>query len=367
MSDTPHAEPGPDRQTQPQPDTRAGSTSKPGAPSGNGRLLPTLGLLGLLGGVAALGVLHWQQRTVLEAVTSDTYALQQRNVDLEQRLAAAEAARASLAADLQALQATTDSSTELAVLRADLEALQRELTLRTASSAEDWSRLEAAALLRLAQQQALAASSLPSAIRLYQQVAELLRRSNDPQLQPVRAAVQLELDALRAVRLPPLNDLYLQLGQLIDQLDLLQVQSDDEAPLRFSAPSSAALPADAGWREQLKQSLGQYFVLQRQDAPILARLTPEQAFLIRQAVALQLESARLALLQGDSTLYRATLDAARDALASQLQGEAKPAMLASIQRLRDSNIAPRLPALGAALQTLERLERSTGTDTTGAP
>lgn len=331
----------------------------PAARRSNAALL-LLNLL-LLGGVAALGSLSWQQRQTLETLAGDSYSQQQSQASLEQRLASAEAGNRSLASELAALrqaQASANDPTEAAVatLRGDLEALRRELLTRTANSTQDWSRLEAAALLRLARQQALNPASLPSAIRLYQDVANLLRRSSDADLQPLRAAVQLELDALRSLELPPLDELYLQLGQLARQLDSLQVQSEGEAKLQFTAPAPDAQATAAGWWEQLKQALSRYFVVRRQDTPLLAQLTPEQAFLIRQQIRLQLESARLALLQGDSSLYQAALDAANTGITEQLQGEGKAAVLASLQRLRNTAIAPALPNLGAALRTLEQLD-----------
>lgn len=324
---------------------------------------PLLLNLILLAGLGALGFLVWQQQQAVARFAGSSIELQQRNAALSQRVDAADADRARLAAELaSALAAAADNPAEdaVALLGADLEALRRELLTRTASSARDWSRLEAAALLRLARQQALSAATLPSAIRLYQDAANLLRQSNDAALQPVRAALQLELDALRSVEVPPVDDLYLQLGQLAAQLDTLQVQSQDEAPLQFSAPQPTALATAASWWEQIKQVLSQYFVVRRQDAPLLARLTPEQAFLVRQSIRLQLEGARLALLQGDTALYQAALDAARDGITAQLQGEAKAALLASLQRLRNTPIEIRLPTLGAALQSLEQLDTGNG-------
>jgi len=144
------------------------------------------------------------------------------------------------------------------------------------------------------------------------------------------------------------------------------VQSEGEGPLQFVAPELAPLPATAGWWEELKQTLRQYFVVTRRDVPVLARLTPQQALLIRQAIILQLESARLALLQGNQDIYLAALDAAAAGITQQLQGAGKPAVLASLQRLRAEPVAIVVPPLGAALQALELLDASVPQDSEAA-
>ncbi len=326
------------------------------APRAAARWLLPLNLL-LLGGVVTLGFVLLQQHQSMEGLANDAYAQAQRGMTLETRLAAAEAARAGLEQQLQSALSEIRASaqqTDVAALQAELDMLRRALAAQ-ANPQHDWLLAEAGALLRVAAQQALHTRHVASAISLYESADSLLQRAADPALQPARAALQLELDALRAVQLPQIDSFYLQLGQLAQQLDALQVQSENEGPLRFTAPDPGAAPATASWWDELKRTLGTYFVVTRQDAPVLARLTPEQAFLIRQAIRLQLESARLALLQQDTRLYQAALDAALDGITRQLQGDARPALLASLQRLRAEAIEVSLPPLGAALQALDLL------------
>lgn len=331
-------------------------------------LLAALAVLG----TGLLGVVFLQQRQAMATLAGDAYTLQQRGAAIEQQLAAAAAERASLVQQLQQQQALLDESrdsapqAEVTALRRELDALRLDVVSQVANSEHDWLLVEATTLLRLAQQQALHGRNVASAISLYASAAARLQRITDPALQPARAALQLELDALRAVQVPEVESLYLQLGELVQQLDALQVQSDDEVPLQFVAPAAGALPTTASWWDELKQSLSQYFVVARRDVPVLARLTPEQAVLIRQAIVLQLETARLALLQGQTRLYQSALDAAMLGITQQLQGEAKPALLASLQRLREAAIVAVIPPLGSALQALE-LVAANAPQNSGAP
>lgn len=343
------------------------ATPARGAPA----LLWLLAALALLG-TGLLGFVFLQQRQAMETLAGDAYTLQQRGAAIEQLLQAAEAERARLAEQLQRQQALLDESrdsapqAEVTALRRELDELRLNVVSQVANSEHDWLLVEATTLLRLAQQQALHGRNVASAISLYASAAARLQRISDPAIQPARAALQLELDALRAVDVPEVEGLYLQLGDLAQQLDALEVQSEDEVPLQFAAPDATALPATAGWWEELKHTLGQYFVVTRRDVPVLARLTPEQAVLIRHAIVLQLESARLALLQGQTRLYQSALDAAMLGITQQLQGEAKPAVLASLQRLRDEAIVAVIPPLGSTLQALELGALSAAQDS-GAP
>lgn len=331
-------------------------------------LLWLLSLL-TLAGVGLLGFVFLQQRQAMETLAGDAYRLEQRSSTLEQRLAAADAERERVAQLLQtALEESRSNAAqaEVEALRRELDTLRLDVASRVADSEHDWLLVEATTLLRLARQQAVHGRNVASAISLYLNADERLQRMNDPALQPVRAALQLELDALRAVAVPEVQGIYLQLGELAQQLAVLEVQSEDEGPLQFVAPATAAPAATAGWWEELKDTLSQYFVVTRRDVPVLARLTPQQAVLIRQAITLQLETARLALLQGDVNLYQSALDAAALGVSQQLQGEAKPAALASLQRLRGQPIVAVIPPLGSALQALELLDTSAPRDS-GVP
>jgi uroporphyrin-III C-methyltransferase len=333
---------------------------------------PLLWLVSLaaLAAAGVLGFVFVQQRTVMEALAGDVSTQQQRSATVEQRLAASEAVADRLAQQLQqALDASRNSAgqADVAALRRELDLLRQEVVSRMADSQQDWLLVEATTLLRLAQQQALQGRNVASAVSLYTSAAERLQQLADPALAPALAALQLELDALRAVEVPPIQSLYLQLGDLSAQLATLVVQSEGESPLQFAAPGAAALPATATWWDALKHTLAQYFVITRRDVPVLAQLTPAQTTLIRQAIALQLETARLALLQGDGRLYQGALDAAAQGITQQLQGEAKPALLASLQRLREEPIAVVLPPLGAALQALEAAEAAPVSEIAPAP
>lgn len=333
---------------------------------------PLLWLVSLaaLAAAGVLGFVFVQQRTVMEALAGDVSTQQQRSATVEQRLAASEAVADRLAQQLQqALDASRNSAgqADVAALRRELDLLRQEVVSRVADSQQDWLLVEATTLLRLAQQQALQGRNVASAVSLYTSAAERLQQLADPALAPALAALQLELDALRAVEVPPIQSLYLQLGDLSAQLATLVVQSEGESPLQFAAPGAAALPATATWWDALKHTLAQYFVITRRDVPVLAQLTPAQTTLIRQAIALQLETARLALLQGDGRLYQGALDAAAQGITQQLQGEAKPALLASLQRLREEPIAVVLPPLGAALQALEAAEAAPVSEIAPAP
>jgi uroporphyrin-3 C-methyltransferase len=342
---------------------------KQSEPRGAFAQLLTLNVL-LLAAVGLLGFLLWQQGRTMEALSGDAYSQQQRSNAIEQLLAEAERERERLDAALQqAMEAGSDDATqaELQALQQEVQLLRGSVAAQARSGGQGWQLTEIAGLLRLAQQRAQLAGDIPAAISLYQNANAQLQQQQDATMQPVRAALLLELDALRAVEVPQIDTLYLQLGEVARQLDALQVQSEAGGTLQFEAPASSAAQQAAGWWDSLLQLLSRYFVVTRQDAPVLARLSPEQVFLVRQAIRLQIESARLALLQREPRLYQDALDAAQAAISAQLQGESKASLLASLQRLRDEPITAEIPSLGAALQALELLQVQVSSQAAGAP
>jgi uroporphyrin-3 C-methyltransferase len=348
----------------PSPAAKSAATPARGAPL----LLWLLSLLALAG-VVLVGFVFLQQRQAMETLAGNAYALEQRSTTFEQRLAAAEAERVQLAQRLQSAlddSRNSDPQAEMAGLRRELDTLRRDVVSQVADSGHDWLLVEATTLLRLAQQQAVHGHNVASGISLYLTADARLQLISDPALQPARAALQLELDALRAVEVPQIQALYLQLGELAQQLAALDVQGEGEPPLQFVAPDGAPLAVEASWWEELKSTLSQYFVVTRRDVPVLAQLTPQQDLLVRQSIALQLETARLALLQGDVRLYQAAIDAAALGITQQLQGDARPAVLASLQRLREEPVRAVIPPLGSALQVLEQIDLNPAQDS-GAP
>lgn len=349
------------------------------AARGNASALGSLLMLCIVLVLAALGWFVWQQQqklAVLDDAGTGLFALRQqlqqadsRTQILEQQLQAQQQtlqqlqlgqqqAQASL---LQQLQVTTtalnDQSLQMARMNSDIAALQA----RVADSGEDVLRTqllaEAAGMLRLAELRLQLMQDTTTAEALVRGADALLTRIADPAIAGLRARLANDLAALQAVKGVDVLELYRTLGAFTTQLDALQaVSTTAVADLELQAPAASSLPAAPDLYSQVSEFLGRYFVITPRNQPVTPLLTPEQHWLVRKSIALQLQQAALAVLAGDAALYKLALTQARAALDADLQGPAKAALLTQLDALMDMRLRASVPSLAATIAALQQLQ-----------
>jgi len=118
----------------------------------------------------------------------------------------------------------------------------------------------------------------------------------------------------------------------------------------------------ADWRElftAMWQDIKGLVTVRRRDEPVQPLLPPEQRFYLQQNLVLKLETARLALLQREATVYRTALDEAERWTREYFNTGTAPgeAFLQGLARLQQTQIAPDLPDIGGSLRVLRRTVR----------
>lgn len=198
--------------------------------------------------------------------------------------------------------------------------------------------------------------------------AERLRGLQAPGLTRVREAVAGELEALRGVASVDREALAARLAGLADSVERLPLKSDlgPSAADRSAPREEPGTPRDGrGWWQATRDFMGEYFTVRRTDETGTTLPAPGTLSLMRDVLRLALEQARLAMLRGDSGLYRQSLERADALLDAYFAGD--DAAVASARRtlaeLRDTDIQPSLPELGGALEAL----RAVDPDSTGSP
>lgn len=199
------------------------------------------------------------------------------------------------------------------------------------------------------------------AARAMSLAADRLRGLDAPGLTRVREAVAGELEALRGVPTVDRQGLAARLAGLADTVA--------ELPLRADLGPGAAGPADTGdppepsgeergWWQATRAFMGEYFTVRRTDQSGTDLPAPGSLTLIRDVLRLGLEQARLAMLRGEPGLYRQSLERADGLLADYFEGD-DPAVAAAreaLGELRDTDIEPRLPEVGGALEALRAVD-----------
>lgn len=187
---------------------------------------------------------------------------------------------------------------------------------------------------------------------------ERLSALAEPRLFEIRKAVAQERAALLAVPLADRPSAALNLSGLIARADTLPLR---QHPLvKTAAATAAAEPRDfqeswsaRGW-SSFKQMLAGVFTVQRTDKAVDRLLPPEQENLVKQLLALKLESARAALLLGDTATFRSALESALQWLGDYYRPEdpTVSAARAELERLHGLDLDPPLPDLSRSLGLL---------------
>lgn len=334
------AEPEPDADEAP----RTEAVEPPARARGGGRLVAAVALLLAIVALAGAAWLGWHQYRDMHA-------------------------RAALAAQVAALGKRLDeTSTRLQSAQRAQEARVHELdtafaSLRTRLGGDrgGWIVAEAEYLLSIANQRARLSGDRTTALAALRAADRRLAVLADPAFHPVRVRIAQEISALKALPAVDRAGLDARLEALIRQAATLPVAGSAAAPVAH--PGKAGGAGTHGWREALKAlgtSLRSLVVIRRVDHPPQPMLAPDQRWFLHQNLRLELEGARLALLQGDAAGYRSSLKTAGRWVAAYFdrQAPATRAVDGELQKLAAAPVAVKLPDLSGSLRLLRRLAAS---------
>lgn len=233
---------------------------------------------------------------------------------------------------------------------------QKELARFSASDRESWLLAETGHLLRLANQRLVMAGDPVAAQALLDSADSVLRELDDPNLHAVRAAVAVDIAALRAVPKVDVEGIYLRLAALIEQADALVIFQFPQQP----APATEEAAQD--WQDRLRQGykaalsqLSDYIIIRRRDVPMQALMDPQWEGLVRQNLRMLLEQAQIALLSGNQTLYGASLERALQWVSQFKDSDtaAAEAIAAQIRHLATLTIQIPQPNISRSQQALD--------------
>lgn len=311
-------------------------------------------LAGASGEVGALQQAQLQLDSARQQLAQQVAQLEQ---NLQQSQGSQQQAQTTLLQQLQmTMSSISDQTRQLNQLGSEVASLQARVADDGSAALRAQLLAEVAGMLRIAELRLQLAHDVDTAATLVRSADALLARLGDPAVAGVRTQLANDLAALQAAPQVDVLALHRQLGDVIAQLDSLNVVSTEEvADLQVTAVDDG-LPAEPGWFNQAADFLGQYFVLTKRDAGIAPLLSPAQDWLIRKSIALQLQQARLAALEGNTELYKAALTEARTALTVNLQGSNKAALLAHLQTLAVAPLRAQPPSLSASIAALQQLQ-----------
>lgn len=253
-----------------------------------------------------------------------------------------------------------DVATRMAALTERQQAIEAQLRpirrlLEGGRSA--WLKAETAYLLQVANQVLQLRRDQKAAIQALQAADENLALLGDPGLLPVRKAIAREIVALRAVPDADPEGLALRLSSVAEQVESWPLSG----PRPGKTTAVAATDDVEGGLERTWNSLlqvaNQLVVVRRHHEPITPLLAPDEAKLLRLHTLIELETARMAALDRDPSLYRQQIDRAIEVIQKYYDADSTEvaAALSQLRELKQATLAPTLPDISESLRLLRTL------------
>jgi uroporphyrin-III C-methyltransferase len=218
-----------------------------------------------------------------------------------------------------------------------------------------WQIVEAASMLRLAKQYLDLVQDVPIALSLYQSSNAILAQINDPALDRINSLLMSDIQILRNSQGIDTETFYMRLSVLSQQLSNMSLGSYIEPSSEFLDENSD--DTSEGMFNNFSAFLGRYFTVRRLDTPVVIPLNNQQITFVRQNIQLQIEQAKLALLQRRQAIYQDSIGNVIMLAQQNIpeQDQQKPFILGVLRELQGETILLNLTRLSESLSLLENL------------
>ena len=257
---------------------------------------------------------------------------------------------------------------ELAALRGGIDALAS----RGERDSVDFTLAEVEYLLVIATQRLALSRDPKTALAALEAADRRLAGIDDAAMIALRTQFAKDMNALRAVPDVDVPGLSLFLADLVQRVESLPVR-DEYLHRREAAAEQPAVPEGSrGWRgffQGIWQEISRHMIITRSDQGARVLLLPEEKFFLAHNLRLQLETARLAVLRGDTGSLRASLALAVNWIDTYYDtgDTAVENIVDSLRRMRSLELAPALPDISSSLESTRALirDRAAGNGDTG--
>lgn len=260
----------------------------------------------------------------------------------------------------QALQAGDEAQERIQALELRVTAQNKRLLAMSTITREDWLLAEAEYLLKLANQRILIERSAEGAEALLTEADAILRDLEDPDLFPLRKAVNNDLAALRLVQKIDVEGIYLTIDGLINQLSSLPLKPTRQDIMTETDTEGPEDKGVQGWRAALNRSfttfvntLGRYIRVRDHSVEAKALLAPDTAQYLLHNLRLILERAQLALLREQPHIYQQSLQQAETYIARYFpESERAQQYRQQLVTMSQKTIVTKLPDISPSLELL---------------
>lgn len=319
-----------------------------------------LGLLALILAVAALAVaaLSVQRLRGMDELQTSVAGQQQRLDEFARRLDGSDAALSGIKEEFSEQAASTTAlQEELKILGQTVMALRQ----RDATADPELILAEVEQLLILASHHLSLDRDAETALTALGLADRRLALAEDPRLAELRGALAADINEIRAVNRPDIPGMSVYLADLVTRVDQLPLKQNQASttPANDDAEPAAEETRPA-WRRLLDAIWGELrglLVISTEETNPADFLPPEQRYFLTLNLRLQLETARLSLLLGDTENFQSAIALAENWIKRYFSaGDAGvAAILESLALMHGIELKPDLPDLDASLTVTRSL------------
>jgi len=224
------------------------------------------------------------------------------------------------------------------------------------SARNTWLLAEAEYYMQIANAQLQLANNPQLATLALGMADERVLQLGDPALTDVRRAISDELAALDVMEKPDIAGATLTLASLarvVESLPLANAaKAADEDPQPDDEEQSGV---DRAW-SSMKSAMSDLVKVTPPDEAKVAFVTPDAEYLLRSNLALQLQSARLALLRGEQAIFEQTLDDTSALMSQYFDSESTQVAGAqeTLAEIRSNVFTTSMPDISGSLRLLRQ-------------
>ena len=305
----------------------------------------------------------WQQWQIM---LTDLERIEYLNVELEAHLKQANSQSIITSnRELEHLENRKELSQQVINLQLQVNAQGARITELGSTTRTDWYLSEAAYLARLASQRLQTERGTKNPLALLQKVDSILVEIDEGGMLAVRAAIAVDITALRLAGEIDIEGIVLELNALavqIDELPMIQLSVNSSASNQDSDDNGLAnLVVDESlsqrWSaliDEFTQSLGQLVQVKQRLQPIERVLSASEESVVRNNVRLLLQQAANAALREQQSIYDLSLKRAQQWLTQYFQ------MNSSVEVVKDrliklsvEQVVQELPFIDGSVNALE--------------
>jgi len=256
----------------------------------------------------------------------------------------------------QLQQNTLKQNQELNTLKETITAFLKQ----NQHSRRDWLIAEAEYLIKLANHRLVLVRDVATSIRALRAADDRLREVGNPRFIPLRQALAFDIQQLNSTPIIDIVGLSLKLNTLQKQIEALPLKTPDPKTIEKKNQQETQLSQADGWRKipaAIWQDLLKLFQIQRHNERIQPLLSPEHRFFLVQNLKLQLEQARLALLNNQPIIYKDRIQQAQQWIKRYFnnQNSLSESINKSLAELAQAKLNVTLPDISSTLTKVQLL------------